>query len=287
MDGPMPRLAGICVAALVTVTAGVAAADDVTFQWRSLGLETYNTTCGACHQPTGLGLPGAFPPLAGHAASILTHPGARDYLARLVLYGLEGQITVDGKPFNSAMPPLGEALSDEQLAAALNHVLHSWGNDKALPPEFKPFVPAEIAAARGTKMTSAEIYGLRSRVLPDQPAVVAAAGEPVTFIAEQADRGHAAYRRACQDCHGYDLNNGEFGGAPLNGQYFARHWGNGSVVALYDYLLAKMPPDRPGKLNPRTYADLTAFLLMSNGYKPGTSELPPDQDAQQHMSLKR
>lgn len=282
----MPRTAGICAAALAAVFAvRMAVAEDAAFHWQALGAETYNTTCAVCHQPTGLGLPGAIPPLAGHAAAILVHPGGRDYLARLVLFGLEGEVTVDGKSFNSAMPPWGESLSNDQVAAVLNHALHGWDNDKALPPGFTPFVPAEIAAARATRMTAAEVHALRDRTMEQQTA--AAAPVPVTFTEEQTARGQAAYRRACQDCHGFDLNNGEFGGAPLSGQYFARHWGNGSVAALYGYLAAKMPPDRPGKLNPQTYADLTAYLLAKNGYTPGPAELPADQNAQQHMSLKR
>jgi len=286
MDGPMQRNVGICAAALLAwVVVHGAAAQDGSFQWQATGAATYNTICAACHQPTGLGLPGTFPPLSGHAAAILAHPGGRTYLARVVLYGLEGEIAVDGKTFNSTMPPLGETLSDEQLAAALDLVLHSWDNDNALPPGLKPFVPSEIAAARGVKLTAAEVYALRGQTLQEQPAVTAAA--PVVFTAEQADRGRAAYRRACQDCHGFNLNDGEFGGAPLNGQYFARHWGDGSVAALYGFMAAKMPPDRPGKLNPQTYADLVAFLLTRNGYSPGSSALPPDPDAQQHMTLKR
>ena len=282
----MPRNAGIYAAALAALLAvRVALADEASFQWQALGTETYDTTCAACHQPTGLGLPGTFPPLAGHAAAILARPGGREYLTRLVLFGLEGEVTIEGKPFNGTMPPWGEVLSNEQLAAVLNHVLHSWGNDKALPPGFAPFVPAEIAAARGTQLTSAEVHALRGQTTREQAEP--SASVPVTFTSEQADRGHAVYRRACQDCHGFNLNDGEFGGAPLTGQYFARHWGNGSVAALYGFMLAKMPPDRPGKLNPQTYADLVSFLLSRNGYASGPTELPPDQDAQQHMSLQR
>jgi mono/diheme cytochrome c family protein len=266
------------------LAANPAAADDGAFQWQTVGAETYANACGACHQPNGQGVPDAFPPLAGHAPAVLAQPGGRDYLARLVLYGLQGQITVDGKTFNGAMPPWGEALNDEQLAGALDFVLHSWGNDKALPAGFQPFVPADIAAARGTKMTAAEVYALRGQFMPAAPPV---ASVPPSFTEEQADRGHAAYRRNCQDCHGTDLNNGEFGGAPLTGQYFARHWGNGSVAALYGFMRTKMPPDRPGRLNPQTYADLTAFLLVKNGYQATGAELPPDPAAQEHMNLKR
>ncbi len=282
----MQRNLGICAALLLAcVIVREAAAQSDSFVWQVTGAATYDTICTACHQPTGLGVPGTFPPLSGHAAAILARPGGRAYLARVVLYGLQGEIDVDGKHFNGTMPPLGDALSDEQLAAALDYVLHSWTNDKALPPGFAPFVPSEIAGARNDKLTAGEVYALRGQTLQEHTATPDAV--PVTFTAEQADRGQAAYRHACQDCHGFNLNDGEFGGAPLNGQYFARHWGNGSVAALYGMMAAKMPPDRPGKLNPQTYADLVAFLLSKNGYAPGQTELPPDPNAQQRMTLKR
>lgn len=280
-------LAGFRVglAALLALFAtGAVAADHGAFQWQTVGAATYATYCAACHQPNGQGVPDTFPALAGHAPTVLARPGGRHYLARLVLYGLEGRITANGKPFNGAMPPWGEALNDAQLAGALDYVLHSWDNDKALPAGFQPFTPADIAAARGRKMTATEVYALRGEA---ETAPAAAAPVPLTFTQEQADRGHALYRRNCQDCHGFNLNDGEFGGAPLNGQYFARHWGGGPVAALYGYMRAKMPPDRPGKLNPQTYADLTAFLLASNGYQPGQTELPPDPAAQAHMDLRR
>lgn len=112
-------------------------------------------------------------------------------------------------------------------------------------------------------------------------------GVPPAFTQEQAERGQAAYRRYCQNCHGSRLDNGEFGGAPLNGQYFTRHWGGGSVAGLYDYIRARMPADRPGRLSPQTYADLTAFLLSRNGYPPAGAELTPDAEEQQRMSLRR
>jgi mono/diheme cytochrome c family protein len=249
---------------------------------QTAGSDTYDTVCAACHQPAGLGVPGAFPPLAGHAPDILARPDGRAYLARLVLYGLVGEITVDGKRFDAAMPAWGDTLDDAQLAGALNHVLTSWGNDTRLPPGFQPIQPAEIAAARAAKLTADQVYAIRGRMIP---AVSAEATIPVAFTAEQAGRGQAAYRRGCQDCHGFNLNDGEFGGAPLTGQYFSRHWGNGSVAALYGFLHTKMPPDRPGKLNPQTYADLTAFLLSKNGYEAGDTELAPDPD--EHLSLKR
>jgi mono/diheme cytochrome c family protein len=118
---------------------------------------------------------------------------------------------------------------------------------------------------------------------------VSAQDQPVAplYAAAQAERGQAAYRQSCQDCHGTSLDNGEFGGPPLKGGYFRTRWGNGSVAVLYGYVSLAMPPDRPGQLSPQTYADLVAFLLSNNGYPPGDKELPTDPNAQQTLSLKR
>jgi mono/diheme cytochrome c family protein len=277
---------GVWIGIITLLTATEAVAADGGFAWQDVGAQAYATVCAACHQPNGQGVAATFPALAGHAPTILARPGGRDYLVRLVLYGVEGPITANGNPFSAAMPAWGEALTDTQLAGALDYVLNSWGNAAALPAGFQPFTPADIAAARETKLTAAQVYALRGGTdsTPPGPAV---ASVPPDFTQEQADRGHAIYRRNCQDCHGSNLNDGEFGGAPLNGQYFARHWGSGNVAALYGYMRAKMPPDRPGKLNPQTYADLTAFLLDKNGYQATQSELPPDPGAQEHMALKR
>ena len=118
---------------------------------------------------------------------------------------------------------------------------------------------------------------------------VSAQDQPVAplYAAAQAERGQAAYRQSCQDCHGTSLDNGEFGGPPLKGGYFRTRWGNGSVAVLYGYVSLAMPPYRLGQLSPQTYADLVAFLLSNNGYPPGDKELPTDPNAQQDRSLKR
>ena len=107
------------------------------------------------------------------------------------------------------------------------------------------------------------------------------------FTEMQVERGRALYQQNCQDCHGTQLDNGEFGGAPLKGSYFRQHWGSGDVAGLFGYVSALMPPDRPGQLSPQSYADLTAFLLSSNGYAAGGDELTADPDAQRRMSMKK
>jgi mono/diheme cytochrome c family protein len=88
------------------------------------GERIYQTNCMACHQVTGQGLPPSFPPLAG-SEWVDKDP---QLLARIVLYGLNGPITVKGTEFNSIMAPLGAALSDEQIAFVLTYIRQAWGN---------------------------------------------------------------------------------------------------------------------------------------------------------------
>jgi mono/diheme cytochrome c family protein len=110
---------------------------------------------------------------------------------------------------------------------------------------------------------------------------------PPAFTEEQVARGKVLYQKNCQDCHGTTLDNGEFGGPPIKGAFFRQHWGSGDVAGLFGYIDALMPPDRPGQLSPQSYADLTAFLLGSNGYAAGNEELTPDPEAQRRMTMKR
>ena len=46
------------------------------------------------------------------------------------------------------MLALGDKLKDDEIAAVLNYVLASWGNDKMLPKGHKKFTAAEVKAQR-------------------------------------------------------------------------------------------------------------------------------------------
>jgi mono/diheme cytochrome c family protein len=143
---------------------------------------------------------------------------------------------------------------------------------------------ATVAAAPGAALAIAAVAFASAA---STSTAFAQAAEGPTFTAEQVERGREAYTHNCQDCHGSTLDNGEFGGPPLKGGYFRNQWGAGSVADLTGYAKALMPPDRPGRLSEQTYTDLVAFLLSSNGYEPGGTELPYDTAAQQKMSLKK
>ncbi len=244
------------------------------------GAQVYDTTCAACHQPSGAGVAGGFPPLAGHFPELLGQKDGRSYVVDVVLFGLEGGITIAVDHIDGAMPSWA-ALSDDDLAGVLNYVGSAWDNKKALPAGFTSFTAADIKAARAQHLSPAAVRALR----PGEPPPAQTATAPVSFTDEQAARGKSIYTRRCADCHGSGLDNGEFGGPPLNGSYFKQHWGNGSVAALVAYAKAKMPPDRPGGLSDESYADVVAYLLHENGYEAADKELPVDLPSQLGMSL--
>lgn len=87
------------------------------------GAVLFKGTCSTCHQESGKGLAGVFPPLAGS-----------DYLNSnpmraigIVLNGLSGPVKVNGVQYDSVMPPMSQ-LNDDEAANILTYVLNSWGN---------------------------------------------------------------------------------------------------------------------------------------------------------------
>ena len=112
---------------MVAKEKAIAANPEITNITKEIRLErgrkVFLTSCFACHMANGEGLPNVFPPLA-----------KSDYLAadkdraiKVVLKGLAGPVTVNGKPYNNMMPP--QEVSDDQAADVLTYVMNSWGND--------------------------------------------------------------------------------------------------------------------------------------------------------------
>ncbi|MBW3630298.1 MAG: cytochrome c [Gemmatimonadetes bacterium] len=94
------------------------------------GQQQYTVTCAACHQASGEGIPGLARTLVG-SRWVLGNPAQ---LIRIGLHGKEGEML---------MPPVGGALSDEQLAAVLTYIRRSWGNVAS------PVSPTEVREVRG------------------------------------------------------------------------------------------------------------------------------------------
>ena len=154
------------------------------------GEGVYNANCAACHQPTGTGLAGAFPPLAG--SDYLK--GDRAQVMAAALFGLSGPITVNGVDYNGVMPSMGH-LPDADLAAALTYVLGSWGNDgAAVSVEEVAALRAELGQAdraageRHQGATEGELsyQGAPSAISSEDTRQIMAAGGPVLSEAEFA-----------------------------------------------------------------------------------------------------
>lgn len=100
------------------------------------GKVIYNKVCIACHQAEGQGIPNAFPPLA---KSDFLNKDVNKAI-KIVANGLSGEVTVNGKKYNSVMP--NPNLNDQEIADVLTFVYSSWGNSK------KVITPAMVKAQK-------------------------------------------------------------------------------------------------------------------------------------------
>lgn len=88
------------------------------------GKQVYMGLCFACHMADGKGLPGVFPPLAASDYMLAD----RDRAIRVALKGMIGPVTVNGKKYDSVMPPQEAVMTDAQIADVLTYVFNAWGN---------------------------------------------------------------------------------------------------------------------------------------------------------------
>jgi mono/diheme cytochrome c family protein len=120
------------------------------------------TTCASCHQPGGTGVPGVYPPLVKSEWVI----GSEERVIRILLHGLNGEISVEGQKYNGVMPNFGQGVggynwTDEKVAYVLTYIRQEWGNSGAPVTAEKV---AEIRAkegARKTAWTQAELEAIK------------------------------------------------------------------------------------------------------------------------------
>ena len=130
---PPPPAAPAAQAPAAGAAPAQVAAADPNKKWtmdelKSAGEKAYAANCAACHQPTGKGMPPAFPALDG--SKIATGPKA-GHIA----------MVLKGKP-NTAMASFAH-LADADIAAIITFERNAWGNKTG-----DAIQPAEIAAAR-------------------------------------------------------------------------------------------------------------------------------------------
>jgi len=86
----------------------------------SVGAGLFQRHCAACHQPTGRGVKGAFPPLVG---SLIVNDKNPETLINIILMGY------DARQEYGVMPGLADQLTDEEIKAIVDHERSSWGNN--------------------------------------------------------------------------------------------------------------------------------------------------------------
>jgi ubiquinol-cytochrome c reductase cytochrome b subunit len=91
------------------------------------GEAVFTANCAGCHGAAGAGQPGVFPPLAGN--SYVTGPAKADI--HTLLYGLQGEIKVNGVSYNGQMPAWKGQLTNDQIADVISYIRNSWGNKAA------------------------------------------------------------------------------------------------------------------------------------------------------------
>jgi len=119
------------------------------------GKALYAANCVACHQTTGGGLPGVFPPLAGSEWVI----GDARTLVHILVFGVNGEMQVKGHVYNGSMPAFAH-LSDADLAALASHIRSNWSN------QAPPVTAEAIALTRKTNRTTPFEGGKELQALP-------------------------------------------------------------------------------------------------------------------------
>jgi hypothetical protein len=100
------------------------------------GRQLFFKNCLICHQMTGHGVPGAYPPLV--KSDFMT--ADRERAVRILCEGINKEIQVNGKKFNGIMPPV--VIEDQEVADVLTYVFNSWGNSG------EPFSAHQVKAVR-------------------------------------------------------------------------------------------------------------------------------------------
>jgi mono/diheme cytochrome c family protein len=110
--------------AAATVSFSFASPDQDAALKKSMeaGKGVYQGLCINCHLAEGEGITNIFPPLAksDYLMSDL------DRSIKVLINGQQGELTVNGKKYNGAMPAYG--LDDKDIADVLNYIRNSWGN---------------------------------------------------------------------------------------------------------------------------------------------------------------
>jgi len=136
---------------------------------KTLGRRVFTRNCVVCHQTTGLGVAGQFPPLAGSEWVLEKDWHGSNHLVKILLKGLQGPVQVKGSTFNNSMPTWA-LLSDEQISSVLTYIRSEWGNAAPpVPTDYVKKIRAE-SAARTDPWSQKDLQEIPPEHLPSTPA---------------------------------------------------------------------------------------------------------------------
>ena len=117
--------------------------------WLEPAVEIWDARCAGCHVELG------------YLSDVTAAEGGRAYLIDLMLYGIDGDVTIEGETVALRHRPFADTFDDEEHAALLNYMVTAWGNEDALPDDFDLYEPEEIAEQRGRDLTQEDVVDLR------------------------------------------------------------------------------------------------------------------------------
>jgi len=116
--------------------AGGGAQVAVVVDPKVVGKRLYTQNCAVCHQASGMGVAGQFPPLVGSEWVNYDTKHGENHLVLILLHGHQGPMNVMGSVYNNAMPQWKQ-LADDQIADILTYIRNDWGNNgDAVSPSY-------------------------------------------------------------------------------------------------------------------------------------------------------
>lgn len=131
-------------------------------------------------------------------------------------------------------------------------------------------------AAVGLGLTSASALAAGSDGTQDGTPGTPISAATGVYTAEQAAAGKAKYTGHCASCHRSDLTGDGDCVSSLVGPQFRDQWGNKTLDEYFTLLRTTMPMGSANSLPPEDYADIVAYLLSENGFRPGKTRLTPE-----------
>ncbi|WP_020473063.1 c-type cytochrome [Zavarzinella formosa] len=97
--------------------------------------------CAVCHKSSGEGIPGVHPPLKD-TDWVVGKEAKPERLIRIVLFGVKGEMTVNGQKYTVPMSGYGGQWKDHQVAAVLTYIRQAWGH------KGEPITAEDVAKVR-------------------------------------------------------------------------------------------------------------------------------------------